>query len=112
MLTYDERMKIIRKFLEEDCLPILESKNLDYTGGSEDANNGFKAVAEMAWTDKYQVWAIFFFKHFFALRTWLKTRTLSSESIKSRIVDLINYLLILWSLLEEDRINGETTSKN
>jgi len=105
-----DRLKTIESFLENECFPLLAAKGHDYTQGNADVNDNFKRIARMLagrGIDKYDVWAIYFFKHVDALTTWLNKRKLeSSESLNSRIADLVNYLLILYSMLSEDNKIG------
>jgi hypothetical protein len=106
----DRRLKVIREFLEEKCLPVLDVKGHDYTHGIKksgglDANANFKEVARLLkgrGVDRFDVWAVYFLKHFLSLMTWLNDRQVKSESLESRIVDLVNYLLILKTMLVED----------
>lgn len=106
----DKRLEKIKHFLDHMCLPTLEAKGHDYTKGASveehDANANFKHGAQLLSgrdIDKYDVWFIYWLKHFEALLTWLNDRRVRSESIESRIVDLVNYLLILYTMLEEDK---------
>lgn len=102
-----ERLETIERFLENECFPLLEAKGHDYTQGNAEVNDNFKRIAitlQGRGIDKYDVWAIYFQKHIDALTTWLNKRQMeSSESLGSRIADLVNYLLILHTMLEEDR---------
>lgn len=80
---------------------INQTKGNDYSG-SEDAFANFKRNAERLSTDKYQVWAVYFFKHLDSIETWLRERSLKSEPIEGRIDDAIMYLLLLKGMLAED----------
>lgn len=112
----NERARRVRDLFEQDCMGILEKKGHDYTAGlkeadgERDANANFKEVAkylEGAVVDKYTVWAVYFLKQLFAIFTWLKDRKVRSEPLRLRIVDCINYLFILYTMLVEDGIERE-----
>jgi hypothetical protein len=104
--------------LVKSCLHILNSKGVDYARGSEDVNANFKelgASVDIIWTGregKYITWWVYFMKHWFALRSWFRSGALASEPIEERIKDLINYLLILYCLIKEDKLNEEKNSTN
>jgi len=89
------RKSSIRRFV----LPVLEAKGHDYSG-DEDINSNFPIVARRMKEeiDKYDVWQVYFTKHMMAIETWLEDREVKSEPIHMRIVDAINYLIILWSM--------------
>jgi len=100
----NKRIELIKKFFEEECLPLLDTKGHDYTQGSNDANSNFKTGAKRLHKrgiDEIDVWAIYFGKHMDAIETWLNDRAVKSEPIKSRIADAVNYLLILHTLIVE-----------
>jgi hypothetical protein len=93
----------VKKFFEEVCLPLLESKGSDYIGGKEqNAFQNFKDGAQANGITKYQVWGVLFNKHIGSIFTYIKKRKVESESIDSRIADAINYLFILRNMLKED----------
>lgn len=107
-----DRTTVIKDFLEKSCLPLLVTKGKDYTDGLKNPspNANFETVASLInapGVDKYIVWMIYFSKHFCSLAAWIKNRELKSEPISSRLADLINYLLILHSMLVEDEDKKE-----
>lgn len=113
-MTHEERVAFVKAFVENRLLPVLNAKGPDYarqvimsvdgkeTGTADDCNNNFKTIAARIGSDKYKVWAIYWLKHQLAIETWLSTGDLRSESIEGRIVDAVNYLLILATMLHED----------
>lgn len=103
------RNKVIAEFFSEKCMRLLETKGNDYTGNRRNPsmNANFSEVSDMLGypgVDKYVVWFVYFGKHLTTLFTWLKTRKVESESFESRIADMVNYLLILYSMTVEDEV--------
>ena len=84
---------------EQQCM---QSKGADYAGNNDRLNN-FKEVGRMTGLSPIQVWAVYFLKHVEAIMTYVKTGSISSEPIESRIMDARNYLALFRGLVEEDR---------
>lgn len=98
---------MIKDFLEKECLPLLKTKGADYSRKTEDANSNFKRIAaalEGRGIDTFDVWCVYAHKHWDAIMSWVGSRKLeSNEALEGRIADMINYLLILVSLLEDNK---------
>lgn len=104
-----DRNKIIADFFHYQCLPLLQDKGLDYSAGlkTPSMNANFSEAAEslgIDGVDKYVIWSVYFAKHLTALIKWIKTREVASEPLSSRIADMVNYLLILYSMTIEDEL--------
>jgi hypothetical protein len=100
-------VEFVRAFVENRLIPVLNAKGPDYARqgaapGEDDCNNNFKQVARRTGNTAYQVWAVYWIKHVLAIETWLSVGKLLSEGIEGRIVDAVNYLLILATMLHED----------
>ena len=105
-MTHEERIDLVRAIVEKRLIPVLNAKGPDYAGKDEEVNRNFFQVANRLGVDQYRVWGVYFFKHVMAIETWLRSGALLSEPLEGRIVDAINYLLILWSmLLETDKVS-------
>ena len=100
-----ENRQALAEALFEDCLQLLKDKGEAYSG-KKDALANFKINAERMGLSKYQIWAVYFNKHIDSINNAIKdnpsTPTDKSEGLGSRIVDAINYLIILKALLTED----------
>jgi len=106
-MNHEERLKFVRAVVEEKLVPLLTAKGLEYSGVT-DTNRNFKMIAEeVGDVDKYTVWNIYFQKHLFSLKSWMKLRQALAEPIEGRIYDLINYLFIFLTLLKEDQEKTE-----
>ena len=98
-MTAEERDEFVKAVFERFVYPVLQAKGNDYSG-NEDINSNFPIVASRMKEDidKYDVWQVYFTKHIMAIETWLRDKEVKSEPIHMRIVDAINYLIILWSM--------------
>lgn len=84
---------------------IREMKNADYSRGNVvDNNAAFKEMAKEVGITPLQVWSVFAKKHFKAIDSFIKFGS-ESEPIEGRIIDAINYLVILHSLIKEQEQN-------
>jgi hypothetical protein len=104
-VTHEERVVFVEAFVRNRLIPVLNAKGPDYARqgaqGDDDCNNNFKSVARRTGQTAYGVWAVYWLKHVLAIETWLAAGKLASESIEGRIVDAVNYLLILATMLHE-----------
>lgn len=97
-MNVGERSEFIRHLFMEDCLPVLHAKGMDYSAEG-DANSTFREIAERVSAKPEQVWYAFFSKHIAAIERYIRDGKVESEPIRGRIVDAINYLAILWSMI-------------
>ena len=86
--------------LIDECLEIMKAKGLAYSGKSDSFAN-FKRVAKNLSMSQYDVWYVYFAKHLDSLASWIREEYSDSEPIESRIKDLINYLFLLYGMIEE-----------
>lgn len=100
-LTVHERTEYI-KGLFQKVEDVLNSKGADY-GGAEANSNFRNAAADMDVTP-YQVWFVYFHKHLSSLKAFIRDGKLESEPIESRLLDLVTYIFILWSMCAEDGV--------
>lgn len=77
-----------------------ETKGKEYAT-EEDTLADFKEVAEEAGITPYQVWATYVKKHERAIDTFIREGGVKSESIESRIVDVVVYHLLLLGLIQD-----------
>ena len=91
-----------------DCSNILKAKGADYAG-NKDRYANFKRNAELLGLTKYQVWSVYFNKHVDSLLNAVKenpeTPETHSEAIGERVKDIINYALLFYGMIEEDKLN-------
>jgi hypothetical protein len=104
-----EEYEVLRDELFSKAAGVSKVKGQDYTVGSEDVLENFKAVAKRTGLSPEKVLAIYLMKHQDAIANYIRTGGQSeSEPIEMRIVDNINYLCLLWGLINE---NTERKSK-
>ena len=96
----EQRNNVIFKFFNDECMPTLRTKGKDYSG-PKDAHAEFKEIAEIMGITPQQVLGVFYLKHVFAIIRYFRDDELSSESLASRITDLVNYPLILLTLVDD-----------
>lgn len=78
---------------------IMEAKRHDYTVANEDVLTNFKMTAKILCITPKEAWGVHFLKHVFALITYARYGSISSESMEGRLIDIWNYLDIyrgLW----------------
>lgn len=91
--------KEVEKSLNE-LKSVLDSKGKAYSG-DEDYFANFKRIASDLNINPETVWYVYFSKHLDALKTYLSGNYCDSEPISGRIIDLINYLILLKVYTEE-----------
>lgn len=102
-MTASERAEYIQNFYNTRCVKIMATKGKEYSLSQEDVNNNFKRLGlELNLSPNKILW-IFLKKHLDAILNYINTGKVESEEIEGRIVDAINYLFILGSLIEEEK---------
>ena len=96
-MTHDERMALIDAFWTK-CRAVLDAKGRDY---SQPKRSNFVELAERLGVSAASVWAIYWQKHVCAIEAWCRTGNVKSEPLESRIIDAVNYLVLLVPLLVE-----------
>ena len=99
MMTVQDRYRFAEKVFNEKIRALLVSKGADY-GGSI-ANSNFYSAGDETGVGPLAVWYVYFHKHLSSLKNFIAKGKVESEPIEGRIDDLITYLFILRSILEE-----------
>lgn len=101
-----DRTTILKKYLE-DVIDVLDKKGKAYSG-TDNVNANIESTAESLKITKYQVWSVFFKKHidciFNSIADNPEAPVDNTESLDGRITDAINYLLILKTMLVDDKM--------
>lgn len=101
-----ERFKKVRQTLIDKIFKTAEAKGEDYTKGSVDVLANFKEVGKKLKLNPKQILLVYMDKHQEAIANYIQTNGRSeSEPIEERIIDNINYLLLLWGLIVEENEN-------
>lgn len=107
-MNLNDRNKLIEELFAE-CLTTLIGKGNAYSG-DVDANANFKRNAERLGMTKYQILAVYMNKHMDGINNAIKVNPEfpeeKTEGMRGRILDAINYLAILLTLIKEDE-NGK-----
>lgn len=104
-----EFTKVAETFIDQ-CMETIRAKGRDYAG-DEDALANFKRNAERLGLTKYQIWHVYFAKHLDAVSNSIKhnpkTPDAASEPLSCRLMDIINYALLMHAMLVEDKQNAK-----
>lgn len=85
-----------------DCIKTLETKGAEYTGGSPDRLTNFRTAGAEIGIPMEKVLYTFVNKHWRAIQSYIKTGSVkSNESIQSRIMDVIVYMLLFSKMVKE-----------
>lgn len=109
IITPELREKLVAELFDE-CTAVLSAKGKSYAG-RQDMNANFKRIAEICGTSKYQVWQVYFNKHVESINNAIRREpgcptSCDGESIRGRVIDLINYAVILETMQIEDADEG------
>jgi len=88
------------------CLDILKVKGNDYTVGKADTDrlHNFRTVADFTGLTPKEALGVYLYKHVAAIYAFIKSDgQAESEPIRDRLADVINYCLLLWKLIQEER---------
>lgn len=92
--------------LYQDGLKICATKGKEYADEEETTNalNNFRVVAELVGISPLQVGMVYLLKHILALCTIAKSdgKTTSSESIESRITDVMVYAALFAAIVDAE----------
>ena len=96
--TFDK----LRADLLASAHDIADAKRPAYTIGSEDVLANFKRVAERTGLTPQQVCCVYLLKHTDAICAAVKDSGIpQAEDLKGRFADAINYLVLLWAVMQE-----------
>lgn len=85
------------------CKNVLDSKNKEYSKRDNPFEN-FEATAREAGISVCQAWLVFFKKHIDSISSWCRVeKVFSNETIEGRIIDAINYLVMLYAYIQEKK---------
>lgn len=104
------RMEEISEALFDRYRELRETKGREYAG-EEDTLADFKEVAAEVGVTPLQCWAIYVKKHERARDTFIREGGVKSESIDSRIDDIVTYHALLLGLVEDELIEREAADR-
>jgi hypothetical protein len=100
-MTNQELLEIAKELFQK-CLDTLESKGRVYSG-RVDAFRNFTSIADELGINRKIVWWVYFRKHIDAIRTYITCDYKDPEPIEGRIMDAINYLILLYGMIEQEK---------
>lgn len=102
-MNIEARQKLAKQIFE-DALSVLKGKGIAYSGENDSLSN-FKITAELLDKTPFEIWSIYFAKHVLAILNAIKTNPVEptdyTEGLYGRVLDIINYAIILIALIEE-----------
>ena len=103
-MTASEYKQMRDEFLKA-TLELSDNKRIEYTEGNHMDNVlwNFENSAKDVDSTPMKVLIIFLNKHLSSLKSYFRTGKEFSESIEGRIMDIINYLLLLVAMIRSER---------
>lgn len=97
-----------RDNLINEAFSVSDAKGKDYTKGNKDILHNFKSVAKRLGINPYDALMVYKLKHQDAINNYVKSKGQSeSEPIRQRIIDDINYSILLLAMIEENNEPSE-----
>ena len=85
---------------------VLNDKGHSYAhSGNPFAN--FERLSNILGTDRKKILLVYLFKHIDAITAYINGQYMDTEPVQGRIVDAINYLTILYAMIEEENKENE-----
>ena len=94
-----QELKEFRDDLFSEAMSVSDAKSIEYTISSDDRLYNFKHVADRLGITPPQALMVYVLKHVDAICNDAKTgKQFSDETLRSRVIDLINYSVLLLAL--------------
>lgn len=106
-MTFEE-MHELQEHVFDEIRALRETKGREYAHDA-DTLADFKEVAAECGVTPLQCWATYVKKHERAIDTFIREGGVKSESIESRIHDVLTYHILLLGLIQDER-NAHTQS--
>lgn len=97
-MTLEERQKLTDEFFDT-CKETLSCKGKDYN--PDEAFKELKETAEDMGVEPVKVLWILVRKHLSAVKAFVQNGKVESEPIKMRLVDVANYMALIYALTKE-----------
>ena len=93
--------EFMRKQFLMETLNLSDAKRIEYTEGNHETNVlwNFEHIGKTLGLTPMKVLSVYLQKHISSLLNYLKTEKVYTESIEGRIMDMINYLLLLLCMI-------------
>jgi hypothetical protein len=106
-----QELKEFRDDLFSEAMSVSDAKSIEYTISSDDRLYNFKHVAERLGITPEQALMTYVLKHVDAICNDAKTgKQFSDETLRSRVIDLINYSVLLLALNDTHTNDNSTES--
>jgi hypothetical protein len=107
-MNYQELKKSVDELIK-DCKKVLAGKGRSYSSRDDELAN-FKDLAKLLGIPPEQVCLVYLTKHIYSIFSIVKGEKYDTEGLRGRIIDAINYLILL-NALHEDR-NAENLDES
>lgn len=100
--TYSEA----QAFYEErfaDIMAIREAGHREYAHDDLSTFANFEAIGSALDLDRKKVLWVYLYKHIQGIEAFLNGHESQRESVEGRLLDAINYLLLLWAMVEDEK---------
>lgn len=98
-MTYQKLKETVNR-LFEDCKKVIKGKGRSYSSREDELAN-FKGIAKLLGISPEQVCLVYLTKHIYSIYSIVRGEVYDTEGLRSRIIDAINYLVLLNALHEE-----------
>jgi len=108
-----KQYQIMREEFLSETLKLSDNKRIEYTEGHHNSNVlwNFENIAETLDIPPMKVLSVYLLKHTSSVFNYFKDGKEYSESIEGRIMDIINYLLLLVCMIRTYKQKGEVRNE-
>jgi hypothetical protein len=103
-----KQYQIMREEFLSETLKLSDNKRIEYTEGNHKSNVlwNFENIAKTLGLSPMKVLSVYLLKHTSSIFNYFKDGKEYSESIEGRIMDIINYLLLLVCMIRTYKKKG------
>lgn len=109
-ISRHDELVALHDALTRQAREVCVGKNKDYGNVKNDTLSNFYQTADMLGINPQQACLTHMYKHFAALCRHARDGRLDSETLRGRIVDIINYAVIYFAI--EERGKGKQSAKS
>ncbi len=108
-----KKFQLMREEFLSRSLKLSDDKRIEYTEGHHESNVlwNFESIGKTLGLSPMQVLSVYLIKHTSSLFNYFKDGREYSESIEGRIMDIINYLLLLVAMIRTYKEKGDVNEQ-
>jgi hypothetical protein len=100
----------LREQMTKDRFTMCDRKAVGYTEGNDDRHWNFKQIGEEVGEPPMKVLGVYLLKHIHSLNHYLATGEESGEGVAQTIMDIMNYLDLLFAMIQEQSSKYDLTT--